>query len=73
MERKSKLLAFDEDRIALKPELELKDCEHPSVLYVEKDCAWTCMKCNEKLAICGGEEFRLFCELTGKDPKNLIL
>jgi len=48
------------------------ECQHPSVLYFEKDCFWTCMKCNEKLIKCGINEFRLFCQLSGKDPKTMM-
>lgn len=49
-----------------------RDCEHPSVMYVEKELAWKCMKCNENLIKCGINEFRLFCELSGKDPKTMM-
>ena len=48
------------------------DCEHPSVLYSENESAWICLKCNEKLIKCGKVEFRLFCELSGKDPKSMM-
>ena len=49
------------------------DCIHPSVKFFENECAFRCMKCNEKLVKCASiDEFRLFCELSGKDPKSLL-
>jgi len=49
------------------------NCNHPSVLFFEQDCTFRCMKCNEKLVKCASiDEFRLFCELSGKDPKSLL-
>jgi len=50
-----------------------RDCNHPSVMYFEKESAWKCMKCNEKLVTCGINEFRLFCHLSGKEPKSLMV
>jgi len=50
------------------------DCDHPSVMFFEEDCTFRCMKCNEKLVQCKSmDEFRLFCELSGKDPKSLLV
>ncbi len=52
----------------------LYDCNHPSVKFFEEDFTFRCMKCNEKLVQCGSiDEFRLFCELSGRDPKTLIV
>lgn len=49
------------------------DCEHLSVLFFEEDCAFRCMKCNEKLVqLKSVNEFRLFCEFAGTDPKSLM-
>ncbi len=49
------------------------DCDHPSVMFFEEECAFRCMKCNEKLIRCVSmDEFRLFCEFSGKDPKSLM-
>jgi len=49
------------------------DCNHPSVMFFEEDFTFRCMKCNEKLVQCKSmNEFRLFCELSGKDPKSLL-
>ena len=49
-------------------------CKHESVLFFKEDCTIRCKKCNKKLFKLASEiEFRLFCELTGIDPKNIIL
>ncbi len=49
------------------------ECNHASILFFEEDCTFRCMKCNEKLIKCASiDEFRLFCEFSGKDPKSLL-
>ena len=49
------------------------DCNHPSIKFFVEDCTFRCMKCNEKLVKCNSiNEFRLFCELSGSDPKTFI-
>lgn len=49
------------------------DCIHPSVLFFEEDCTFRCMKCNKKLVRLDSlSEFKLFCELSERDPKSLL-
>ncbi len=50
------------------------ECNHPSILFFVEDLTFRCMKCNNKLIKLSGEkEFRIFCELSGKDPKSLMV
>lgn len=49
------------------------ECEHPTVLFFPKILYWKCMKCNEKLIrLASFNDFRLFCEFSGRDPKSLM-
>lgn len=53
--------------------LETFDCNHTSVLFHTEDFTFRCKKCKKKLIrLSGKNEFRLFCELSGKDPKNFM-
>ena len=49
------------------------DCSHPSVLFFEEDCTFRCIECGEKLVRLESKfDFRIFCELSGINPENLM-
>lgn len=51
----------------------IKICEHSAMLFFKDDFTFRCEECREVLVrLSGIEEFRLFCEFTGKDPKELL-
>jgi hypothetical protein len=48
-------------------------CEHLKILFYEENLAFRCIECEEELVkLASITEFRLFCELSGIDPKTLI-
>jgi len=49
-------------------------CEHSAILFYEEVLAFRCVECGDELVrLRSIIEFRLFCELSGIDPKTLVI